>query len=77
VIAYDEADNRYLIDGVAIHGVSGGPAFAKQKEDSHQLVGVVCAYMPNRASERGVGVATPTATVGKSSRRISRSRQRS
>ena len=37
-------DDSYLIDGVAINGVSGGPVF----DDVTQLVGVVSAYMANR-----------------------------
>ena len=41
------ADTRnYLVDGVAINGVSGGPAFTEYKE----LCGVVTAYIPNRAT---------------------------
>ena len=34
----------YLIDGVAINGVSGGPAF----DPSGLVVGLVSAYLPNR-----------------------------
>ena len=36
----------YLIDGVAINGVSGGPAFTKDPK----ICGVVTAYIPNRAT---------------------------
>jgi hypothetical protein len=39
----------YLVDGVAINGVSGGPAFAKGG-DALRIVGVVSAYVPNRAT---------------------------
>jgi hypothetical protein len=42
----------YLIDGVAINGVSGGPAV----DDRGQLVGFVTAYMPNEVE---VGVTLP------------------
>lgn len=35
----------YLIDGVAINGVSGGPVFIGEK--SPHLVGIVSAYIPN------------------------------
>lgn len=42
-IAREEA---YLIDGVAINGVSGGPAFSAEPV----LCGVVSAYIPNRAT---------------------------
>lgn len=34
----------YLVDGVAINGVSGGPVF----DDRCHLVGLVSAYIPNR-----------------------------
>jgi hypothetical protein len=36
----------YLIDGVAINGVSGGPAF----DNRAHLVGLVSAYIPNRVA---------------------------
>ena len=41
-----EAEEAYLVDGVAINGVSGGPAFIPEK----MLIGVVAAYIPNRAT---------------------------
>ena len=47
VSAYLETDARYLVDGVAINGVSGGPAFSLQFA-SAGLMGVVSAYIPNR-----------------------------
>lgn len=37
----------YLIDGVAINGVSGGPAF----DSRAHLIGLVSAYIPNRVDE--------------------------
>lgn len=39
----------YLVDGVAINGVSGGPAFLVA-EGGIQIMGVVTAYIPNRAT---------------------------
>lgn len=40
----------YLVDGVAISGVSGGPAFyAPAKEKGIKVIGSVSAYLPNRA----------------------------
>lgn len=39
---------RYLIDGVAIHGVSGGPVIFVNPADGVQIVGIVSAYMANR-----------------------------
>ena len=43
-------DRAYLVDGVAINGVSGGPAFCVLPEDELHFVGVVTAYIPNRVS---------------------------
>ena len=43
-----EDDDSYLIDGVAINGVSGGPVFAQLKDSMPQILGTVSAYMPNR-----------------------------
>jgi len=40
----------YLVDGVAINGVSGGPAFSVISGEEIDLVGVVSAYIPNRAT---------------------------
>ncbi len=39
----------YLVDGVAINGVSGGPAFTAGN-DGPEICGVVSAYVPNRAT---------------------------
>jgi hypothetical protein len=41
--------NSYLVDGVAINGVSGGPAF-HPGPDGPALMGVLSAYIPNRAT---------------------------
>jgi hypothetical protein len=37
----------YLVDGVAINGVSGGPAF----DNRAHVIGLVSAYMPNKVDE--------------------------
>jgi len=52
--AYIENESSYLIDGVAINGVSGGPAF-RCIPGTAQLIGIVSAYIPNRAT----GTALP------------------
>ncbi|MBK5275338.1 MAG: hypothetical protein JJE30_09845 [Desulfuromonadales bacterium] len=39
----------YLIDGVAINGVSGGPVIYNTATDGVQIVGVMTAYRANRA----------------------------
>jgi hypothetical protein len=45
-----EDERAYLADGVAINGVSGGPAFHIIGENKVDILGVVSAYMPNRAT---------------------------
>lgn len=40
----------YLIDGVAINGVSGGPVFHCPSSDKVQIIGCVSAYHANRAT---------------------------
>jgi len=52
ISARQESRNAYLIDGVAIHGVSGGPVIYKKnnrREMSIQIVGTVNAYQASRA----------------------------
>jgi hypothetical protein len=49
VSAWDSGKTRYLVDGVAINGVSGGPAFHLE-EGGPVLMGVLAAYIPNRAT---------------------------
>lgn len=49
VSAYIEDDEAYFVDGVAINGVSGGPAF-NIASATPELIGVVSAYMPNRVT---------------------------
>jgi len=43
-----EEEDSYFIDGVAINGVSGGPVFKYNPDESLQVIGIVSAYMPNR-----------------------------
>ncbi|MDD5289830.1 MAG: serine protease [Patescibacteria group bacterium] len=44
-------DDFYLVDGVAINGISGGPAFWLTFNTSElKVCGVVSAYIPNRAT---------------------------
>lgn len=38
----------YLIDGVAINGVSGGPVIYSPNDDTIQIIGIVSAYRANR-----------------------------
>ncbi len=45
-----EATGAYLIDGVAIHGVSGGPVLYISPTDGVQIIGIVCQYRANRVT---------------------------
>jgi hypothetical protein len=48
ISAFINFDDSYLIDGVAINGVSGGPVFARLSGETPELIGLISAYMPNR-----------------------------
>jgi hypothetical protein len=51
ISAHLKDDMCYLVDGVAINGVSGGPAFLVDKViDKPVLLGVMTAYVANRAT---------------------------
>src|SRR5262249_41156173 len=50
VSAWQEWRNAYLIDGVAINGVSGGPVLYPTTTDGVQIVGSISAYRANRAT---------------------------
>jgi hypothetical protein len=49
ISAYIGEISAYLVDGVAINGVSGGPAFWLGVKTPY-AVGIVSAYIPNRAT---------------------------
>jgi len=49
ISAYLSEQNSYLVDGVAINGVSGGPAITIDP-DGITVMGIVSAYIPNRAT---------------------------
>jgi len=48
VSARDDGRHTYLIDGVAINGVSGGPVIYSTATDGVKIVGTISAYMVNR-----------------------------
>ena len=50
ISARQQARKAYLIDGVAINGVSGGPVFHCPNSQTVQIVGCVSAYHANRAT---------------------------
>jgi hypothetical protein len=46
---YNPKMNQYLVDGVAINGVSGGPVF-RSNGFAPELIGVVSAYIANKST---------------------------
>jgi hypothetical protein len=50
VSARQEFRKAYLIDGVAINGVSGGPVLYMTETEGVQIVGTVSQYRANRAT---------------------------
>lgn len=50
VSAHQPDRQAYLIDGVAINGVSGGPVFHCTSSSEVQIIGSVTSYHPNRAA---------------------------
>lgn len=50
ISAWQEFRKAYLIDGVAINGVSGGPVLYLAGGEDIQIVGIISAYRANRAS---------------------------
>ncbi len=50
ISAWQAFRKAYLIDGVAINGVSGGPVMYLHSTDGVKVVGIVSAYRANRAA---------------------------
>lgn len=50
IAAFVPHDDSYWIDGVAIHGVSGGPLFCRLDDDdgTPQVLGTISSYIANR-----------------------------
>jgi hypothetical protein len=44
---WNESQHTYLVDGVAINGVSGGPVLRNRLNGDVHLVGIISAYIPN------------------------------
>jgi hypothetical protein len=57
VSAFQDWRHAYLIDGVAITGVSGGPVLYSHPTDGVQIVGSITAYMSNRARGESPGLS--------------------
>ncbi len=50
---------QYAIDGVSIHGVSGGPLFCKFKDKGPYVMGTISSYFANRVPIQGSVEAWP------------------
>lgn len=50
VSSFLKEESAYLVDGVAINGISGGPALFKTTKTRPWVCGVVTAYLPNRVT---------------------------
>jgi hypothetical protein len=50
VSAWLESDEAYLVDGIAINGVSGGPAFIQSDDGGPVITGLLTAYRPSVAT---------------------------
>lgn len=48
ISSFIEDEECYLIDGVAINGVSGGPVFDVLADSTPEIIGIVSAYLPSR-----------------------------
>jgi hypothetical protein len=57
VSAFQDWRHAYLIDGVAITGVSGGPVLYSHPTEGVQIVGSITAYMSNRARGEATGLS--------------------
>ena len=66
ISAWLEPDEAYLVDGVAINGVSGGPAFYETEQGEILIIGLVTEYRPNLATGKvlpGVSLIRSTGPV--------------
>ena len=50
ISTWKDSKKEYLIDGIAFPGVSGGPVFCSQNNNSLQLAGIVTGYQVNTES---------------------------
>lgn len=50
ISAKREHRKAYLIDGVSINGVSGGPVFYSTETEGTEIIGIISAYAANKAT---------------------------
>lgn len=70
VSAYYAFDGRYFIDGVAIKGVSGGPAFIVEADGAPAILGSVAAYVSGGEALPGLMVAETIAPLDRIRKRV-------
>ncbi len=73
ISAWQDWRNAYLVDGVAINGVSGGPVIYSTPTDGVQIVGSISAYRANRATGEalpGLSIAQDVSHFQESTSRI-------
>jgi hypothetical protein len=73
ISAYWDFRNAYLIDGVAINGISGGPVIYSTATDGVQIVGSISAYRANRATGEalpGLSIAQDVSHFQESASRV-------
>lgn len=57
---------QYVIDGVAIHGVSGGPVFCELDKSEPHIIGTISSYFANRVIIQGSVEAWPGVAISHS-----------
>lgn len=63
ISSYMEDKEAYLVDGVAINGVSGGPAFVLKDNGDFVVVGLVAEYHPNVSTGKPLPGMTVIRTI--------------
>ena len=59
ISARNEDKKFYFIDGVSINGVSGGPVLYSTETEGIEIIGIICAYIANKAT----GAALPGLSI--------------
>jgi hypothetical protein len=54
ISSWNEKEHRYLVDGVVINGVSGGPVLRNRANGDVRLAGIISAYIPNNSTGKSM-----------------------
>lgn len=57
---------QYAVDGVAIHGVSGGPLFCQSEANTPLVIGTISSYFPNTLGVEGREKSLPGFSIAHS-----------